>query len=150
MDVILEKTTKEDQKIAKSSVSRLFEASRTLENASRYIEIKIAGEEGFLRIPKKALMLLVKILGNMAEGKSNTLIPSNTLLSTQQAADLLNVSRPYLVNLLERGDIPYTKAGSHRRVELDHLLAYKKKRKASRNESMDFLAEQAQKLNLGY
>jgi len=86
----------------------------------------------------------------MAEGKSNTLISSDAVLSTQQAADFLNVSRPHLVKLLEEGQIPFEKAGTHRRIELNNLVIYKKKMKATREENLDFLAKQAQDLNLGY
>lgn len=81
------------------------------------IEIKVPGKVLLIKIPNKALYLLVEILGNMAEGKSNAIIQSEEVLSTQQAADILNVSRPYFVKLLEEEQIPYSKAGTHRRVE---------------------------------
>ncbi len=93
---------------------------------------------------------MVAILGNMAEGKSSTLIPSDAVLSTQQAADFLNVSRPHLVKLLEEGQIPFEKAGTHRSIELNNLVAYKKNLKTNRNEKLEFLTKQAQNLNLGY
>ena len=150
MEAVLERTTKEDQSIAKSSVTRLLETSQALGHADAFVEIKVQGTEVFLRIPTKALSLLVTIVGNMAEGKSITLIASDAVLSTQQAADFLHVSRPHLVKLLEEGQIPFEKAGTHRRIELNHLVAYKKKLKENRNEKLDFLAKQAQDLNLGY
>jgi excisionase family DNA binding protein len=150
MGAVFERTTKEDQSIAKSSVSRLLETSQALNHAGTFVEIKVQGGEVFLRIPTKALSLLVTILGNMAEGKSITLIPSDAVLSTQQAADFLNVSRPHLVKLLEEGQIPFEKAGTHRRIELNNLVAYKRNLKTNRNKNLDFLAKQAQDLNLGY
>jgi excisionase family DNA binding protein len=150
MDAVLVTTTREDQKIAKSSFARLPAASKSLKHNSTFIQIKVKGEDIILKIPSKALSLLVTILGNMAEGKSMTLIPSDAVLSTQQAADFLNVSRPYLVKLLEEGKIPFKKAGTHRRIELNDLIVYKKKQTENTNNKLDFLAKQAQDLNLGY
>jgi excisionase family DNA binding protein len=75
---------------------------------------------------------------------------SNADISTQQAADLLGVSRPHIVSLLEKGDIPFLKVGTHRRIHLKDLIAYDKKIKKSRADKLDFLAAQAQELNMGY
>jgi excisionase family DNA binding protein len=86
----------------------------------------------------------------MAEGKSLTLIPSDSEVSTQQAADILNVSRPHLVKLLEKGYIPFKKVGSHRRIELKDIVTYEEKQKKNRKDQLDFLSRQAQELNLGY
>lgn len=119
-------------------------------NADVDIEIKVQGKVLLLKIPQNAFYLLVKILGNMAEGKSNAIIQSGEVLSTQQAADILNVSRPYFVKLLEEEQIPYSKAGTHRRVELKDILAFKKKMKTKRRKNLDFLSQQSQNLNLGY
>ena len=109
MEASLERTTKEDQSIAEASVARLLETSQALSHADAFVEIKVQGTEVFLRIPTKALSLLVTIVGNMAEGKSITLIASDAVLSTQQAADFLHVSRPHLVKLLEEGQISFEK-----------------------------------------
>jgi excisionase family DNA binding protein len=73
-----------------------------------------------------------------------------TKISTQQAADLLNVSRPHVVSLLNKGEIPFTKAGTHRRMLLNDIIAYDKKLQKSRNSKLNFLAKQAQELNMGY
>lgn len=150
MEAVLVTTTREDQKLAKSSIARLPAASKSSKHNSTFIQIKVKGEDVFLKIPSKALTLLVTILGNMAEGKSITLIPTDAVLSTQQAADFLNVSRPHLVKLLEEGKIPFKKAGTHRRIELNDLIAYKKKQTEITKDNLDFLAKQAQDLNLGY
>lgn len=151
MQAVLESTTKEDQRIAKSSISKLREASeRVRSSEGNFVEIKISENGDFLKIPKRALSLLFEILSNMAHGKSLTLIPSDTEVSTQQAADMLKVSRPHLVKLLEEGEIPFKKVGTHRRIELNNLIAYEKRLKENRIEKLDFLAKQAQDLNLGY
>lgn len=151
MEAVLERTTREDQKIAQASISKFRETSqKAISSDNNYVKIKIQESGDFLRIPKKALSLLFDILNNMAQGKSITLIPSDAEVSTQQAADMLNISRPHLVKLLEEGEIAFKKVGTHRRIELKHLVAYDKKLKENRKEKLDFLAKQAQELNLGY
>jgi excisionase family DNA binding protein len=86
----------------------------------------------------------------MAEGKSITLIPTDSELSTQQAADLLGVSRPHFVKLLEENIIPYKKVGTHRRVSVVSLVEYEKKLQQNRDQQLSYLTEQAQLLDLGY
>jgi excisionase family DNA binding protein len=151
MDAVLERTTKKDQRIAKAFIAQVHRSPKKGKRGDvDFAEIKIQESGSFLRIPKKALSLLFDILDNMAEGKSITIIPSDAEVSTQQAADMLNVSRPHLVKLLEDGAIPFKKVGTHRRIELKHLVEYEKALKENRNEKLDFLAKQAQDLNLGY
>lgn len=149
METLLENTSKHDQRIARLFMAHLREMS-ALHITSRDVEVTLPGKDLTLKIPAKAFSLLVRILGNMAEGKSNAVFPSNKMLSTQQAADILNISRPYLVKLLEADEIPYIKAGTHRRIELKHILEYKEKMKNSRRKNLDYLAKQSQNLNLGY
>jgi excisionase family DNA binding protein len=86
----------------------------------------------------------------MAMGKSITIIPSDSNITTQQAADILNVSRPFVVKMLEKGDIPFNKVGTHRRIKLSDIISYDKMSSEQRSENLDFLAQQAQNLNLGY
>ena len=137
-----------DQELAQLSVAEIRRATKA--SHKRTAQIRVGAQSKSLQIPKKALDMLVTILKNMAEGKSVTLISSDINLSTQQVADLLHVSRPNVVALLEEGVIPYTKAGTHRRVELKHALEYQKKKQQIRKKQLNFLTEQAQELNLGY
>ena len=86
----------------------------------------------------------------MAKRKIISPIPSDAEVSTQQVADMLNVSRPHIVKLPEQGVIPFKKVGSHRRILLEDLLKYDQQLKEQREKNLQFLANQAQELNLGY
>jgi excisionase family DNA binding protein len=101
-------------------------------------------------LPASALRLLRDILAEMAQGHAIALLPVQAELTTQQAADLLKVSRPFLIGLLEQGKIPFRLVGQHRRVRLDDLLAYKRKDDEDRRRVADELAADAQELSLGY
>lgn len=147
----LPKITKEDQRIASSSSLLLKDVSQQInKNAKGGVKIRIQESDNYITIPKKALTLLSTIVANMAEGKPMTLLPLEAEVSTQQAADMLNVSRPHLVKLLEEGKIPFKKVGSHRRILLEALIDYETQSKKERKQHLEFLAKQAQELNLGY
>ncbi len=105
-----------------------------------------SGEE--LELPRSVFEVLVRVVHEMARGNAVRILPVHAELTTQQAADLLGVSRPYLVGLLERGEIPFRKVGSHRRVRLDDLLVYKDKRDRERRSALNELAAESQELGL--
>jgi excisionase family DNA binding protein len=96
-----------------------------------------------LELPEAVFRLLKDIVRNMQLGRAIALIPENQQLTTQRAADLLGVSRPHLVKLLESGELPYHRVGSHRRIYLKDLLAYQKRRDVERKAALDRIAREA-------
>ena len=151
MNVVIENTTKLEQEVALNSVNSLKKGEKNGRmNKTKIVKLSLPESNEIIEIPLKAFTLLKSILSNMAEGKSMALILSDSKISTQQAANILNVSRPHLVKLLENGKIPFRKVGSHRRIQLNDLIDYKIKIKANKRAYLNELAKEAQALNLGY
>jgi len=133
------------------------DSSRSLAQAvpkkKNQIKIRVTGEdqkEVDVVIPVSALKLLVTLLAEMAQGNAVTILPLNAELTTQQAADLLNVSRPYFIKLLNEKKIPFKKVGRHRRVAARDVIAFKQLQKKKSEDAMYVLSSEAQKLKLGY
>jgi len=130
------------------------EALRTLVTERRATHVRLRPDQGpqevEVTIPAEAFQLFLRILTHMANGHAVTVMPVKAELTTQQAAELLNVSRPHVIKLLEEDAIPFRKVGTHRRIALVDLLAYKEKDEARRKDVLDELAREAQELGLGY
>jgi len=101
-----------------------------------------------VELPVAAVRLLLDILKQMARGNAVTLMPVHTELTTQQAADLLNVSRTHLVQLLDEEKIPHRKVGTHRRVRAEDVLAYRRETERARRRALDELTELDEELGL--
>lgn len=143
----------QDQQAARNSLPLLTKAIAQQGAQGVHIQIQPTSPQTTavdVTIPAKALQLLAVILDSMAQGKTISLLASDSEIGTQQAADLLQVSRPHLVKLLEEGLIPFRKVGSHRRLLLCDILSYETRQKERRADHLRFLAQQAQELNLGY
>ena len=136
-------------KIGAPVISQILGRHRQEQSFDERIEFKDENGEQII-LPASALELLKNILVQMAQGNALTLMPIHAELTTQQAADILNVSRPYLVKLLETGDIPFVKKGTHRRVLFKDIQTYKTHIDQQRLNALDELTTQAQELDMGY
>jgi excisionase family DNA binding protein len=137
----------EDIDLARASAAVLTRLLQDLPDDHR-ANIKMGGQD--LIVPRQAVELLKDILASMSAGKGISIVPSSSELTTQQAADFLNVSRPYLIGLLEQGAINYTQVGTHRRIRFDDLLAYKQQMVNKSKSAMDDLMALSQELGVGY
>ncbi len=134
--------------LARASGQQLAPLART--GRPLTLRVRDAGHEETIELPAGAVRLLVEILEDMASGRAVTIVPQNAELTTQQAADFLNVSRPFLIQLLEEKKIPFRMVGTHRRVRFEDVLGYKEGIDAERRKVLDELAAEAQDLGMGY
>lgn len=133
--------------LARSSAEELSRLLGQMPDAER-ARVQLDGND--LILPRQALLLLRDLLVEMAQGNAVTIVPTHAELTTQEAANILNVSRPYLVKLLEQGEIPFTKAGTHRRIRYQDLMVYREKVAEGSQTALDELVQQAQENDMGY
>jgi excisionase family DNA binding protein len=140
--------TAQDAAIARSSRQVLAGYAKTKRPLT--LRVRDAEQEKPIELPAGAVALLLDILEAMAAGRGVTIVPENAELTTVQAADMLNISRPFLIQLLEQGVIPYRKVGKHRRIRLEDVMAYQERDGRERQAARDQLVAEAQKLDMGY
>jgi excisionase family DNA binding protein len=139
-----------DTLLARES-SRLLATRKFGRKTSIRIQVLDDGEGAeTVTVPASALRLFLHLLTEMSQGNAVTLIPTHAELTTQQAADLLNVSRPYMAKLLDEGKIPGRTVGKYRRVRFDDLMTFKRKDDDARAKVLDQLTAEAQELGMGY
>lgn len=134
--------------LAQTSSARL---ARALDLSGDSVRIGLADDRGAqpVTIPSSVMRLLMTILAEMAKGNAVAVIPAHAELTSQEAGDILNVSRPYLIGLLERGEIAFRKVGTRRRVRLADVLEYKREVDAARLRTLGELTALDQELGLG-
>lgn len=131
--------------VQEQEAALIQEIIRILQSEGSQLKLVDANGEAVI-IPNSIDQALRQIVQAIASGKSVSIIPQDKELTTQQAADILNVSRPYLIKLLEQGEIPYMTVGTHRRVHIDEVMKYKQQRDTLRRQLLDQLIAESQEL----
>ena len=139
-----------DIEVARTAVAQLRDLQLGDGQTSVQLRAVEDGTEAIVNLPKAALDLLVDMLSQLASGHAVTIVPVHAELTTQQAADMLNVSRPFLISLLESGKIGFHRVGNHRRIRFQDLMEYRRTQLQESKAAMADLAADAQRLRLGY
>lgn len=132
----------ESERAALAEIARLFDAC----DGRGPMLVGLKGEQ--IALPESVCRVLRQAVRSMSQDRAVSVVPIHKQLTTQEAADLLLVSRPYLVKLLDAGEIPSTKTGTHRRIRLDDLMSYVAQRDARRREALDLLTQESQEMGL--
>ncbi len=141
--------TEQEIALAKEG-SRELSMVMTTPEETQEITVCMGHSEQRVHLPASAIQMLMDILVNISQGNAVQVVPVHAELTTQQAADILMVSRPYLVKLLDEKKIEHRKVGSHRRIRYNDLLKFKEQEERARNAVLDQLAAEAQELDMGY
>ncbi|MFN7106762.1 MAG: excisionase family DNA-binding protein [Brevundimonas sp.] len=130
-----------NERAAANQLRQILAAQATSDTDQRLRVLDETGKPAEIILAPALSRLLMELLRYVGKGDAVTLVPVSQMLTTQQAADILNVSRPFFVSLLEKGDIEHVTVGRHRRVKAENLFAYKKARDAQRSAALSELAE---------
>jgi excisionase family DNA binding protein len=129
-----------EQRAGVAAMFKLLDKAAHSPRRARAAACKLEGPSGeSIAIPESVFYVLERVTEVLARGDSITIVPVGKEVTTQKAADMLNISRQYLVRLLEEGRIPYTKTGKHRRLRLEDVLAFKSQRDRERRAALDEL-----------
>jgi len=127
------------------------EAFRLLPRDSKNLTLRTPGAKGkSIKLPAAAVRLLREVLSHLANGDAVAVVPTPAELTTHQAAAILGVSRPFLIKTLDAGHLKVRKVGTHRRIALADLIAYRDAMDERRHSALDALTKQAQELGMGY
>lgn len=137
--------SQKESRLAKSALT-VFRGG--LEKSGETFQIRMRDQ--VIELPRRALEIFGEVLKKMADGEAVMLIPFHKELTTQEAADILGVSRPYVVKLLDEGEIPYRKLRRHRRIRFQDLMDYKERSDQDVQEALTALVAEAQELGMGY
>lgn len=129
-----------DERTAANQLRQILAAQTSPDASARLRVLDDQNQSAEVTLAPALSRLLMELLRHIGSGDAVTLVPLTQMLTTQQAADLLNVSRPYLISLLERGEMEHTLVGRHRRIRAEDVFAYKRKRDAARDKALDELA----------
>ena len=124
------------------------ELSNLVDNLSGLGKIAIVADGQEIEMPSIVSIALMEVIKTLNKGNSITLIPMDKELTTQQAADILNISRPYFFKLLETGEIPFKKTGTHRKILMQDLMKYREQRAETRKSKIEELSSLSQELGL--
>ena len=141
--------SEEDTRLAQDS-SRRLAGLPTKNHRSLSIRVESDGKGETIPIPLALFDMVIDILTNMARGNAVTIVPLHAELTTQESADLLNVSRPFVIQLVDAGRLPHRKVGTHRRILFADLLEYKRNSNADCLQALKEMTRQAQELGMGY
>lgn len=130
---------------AKAAQARRALSALQLDNEQEVL-VRFGEDHVEVSLPRAVFENLLEILKHTQHGRAVTLFPIHAELTTQQAADILNVSRPFVIGLLDRDEIPFRTVGTHRRIRAEDLFTYKKKMDANSRAAADALAAQSQEL----
>jgi excisionase family DNA binding protein len=137
-----------EQELAKSSLKSFRKLYKTYKDNTKSVEFAVKDEGITFQVPVSALDSFETILKNIAEGKQPKIMSENQYLTTQEAADYLDVSRPFVIRLMEAGKLPHKKVGRHRRVLFSELKNYEKKQQQITLKKMQDITDESQLLDL--
>ena len=112
------------------------------------VSLLIGPEREIIELPRSVFQVLKQVVYHMGHGRTIFVVPEEQTLTTQEAADILDVSRPYIVKLLDQGKIPFTKVGTHRRIRVSDLMKYNQQMEAEQEKALDELTRMSQELGL--
>lgn len=145
LDTLSERPPTQDEIRVASEAARALASAITDEGLS--FAVRKNGDQFSVGLSPALGQLVLDVLAHVARGEMVTFVPYGAELSTKEAADLLNVSRPFLIKLIESGEIAFHRVGSHRRIRADDVLAYKRKRETARRQGMNELQRLGQEFD---